>query len=93
VAASCATVQAAGPTANEFEALHAAQCEDHAARARNAHCKAIEEEPTEFKCRYELPETDGSWKSYEAIVALDGANWVWLDGETRCAISAISSLH
>jgi len=55
-------------------------------------CKAIEEEPTEFMCRYKLPEVGGGWKKYVAHVAIDGAKWVWLDGETRCYESAISKL-
>ena len=87
----CATAYAAGPNSAEFDGLHAAQCEDHAARTRNVHCRAIEEEPTEFACRYELPEIGGGWKQHEAIVAIDGDHWIWLDGQTACSISAVSS--
>jgi hypothetical protein len=88
----CATAQVVGPNALEFSALHAAQCEDHAAQAKLLRCSDIEEEPTEYSCRYKLPEASGGWKTYQAIVARDGNQWVWLDGETRCAISAVSTL-
>jgi len=71
----------------------ASNCEDHSARARNVRCTAFEEEPTEYQCRYELPEFGGGWRKYTAIVARDGDNWVWLDGETRCVTSAISNLN
>ena len=89
----CATAHAAGPTPAEFNNLLAAQCEDHSARAKNVRCKGFEEEPTEFACRYDLPEANGSWKRHDAVVAIDGANWIWIDGETRCAVSAISNLN
>jgi hypothetical protein len=91
--AGCATAQAAGPTLAEFSALHAAQCADHVAGVRNLSCQGFDEEPTEFRCRYDLPEFGGGWKKHEAIVGIDGSNWVWLDGETRCSVSAISNLN
>ena len=81
-----------GPTEEEFNAAHAANCPDHSARAKAVRCRGIEEEPTEFKCSYKLPEFGGGWKKYVAYVAIDGAAWVWLDGETRCYESAISNL-
>lgn len=81
-----------GPTEEEFNAALVANCSDHSARAKAVRCKGIEEEPTEFECRYKLPKVGGGWKKYVAYVAIDGANWVWLDGETRCYESAISEL-
>ena len=92
LSAGCTAALAAGPTPTEFSALHSAQCEDHAAHTRNVRCRGYDEEPTEFGCRYELPEEDGSWKGYDATVARDGGKWVWLAGETRCSISGISNL-
>jgi hypothetical protein len=90
-AAHAATV----PGLAEVSAAHAGYCEAqnlNAARIRQAKCKVIPEEGTEYKCRYLLPETDGSWKKYTAYIAQDGGKWVWLDGETRC-YSELEQFH
>ena len=87
-----ALAHSSGPTERDFNAAMAATCADHSAKAKNVKCREIKEEATEFECRYELPEFGGGWKKYVAYVAMDGAKWVWLDGETRCYESAISKL-
>ena len=84
-----AAVSGSMPTAADFASAHIAVCDAKgalSARVRGVRCIGFKEEPTEFKCSYKLPERDGSWGRYTAYIAMDGNKWIWLDGETRCAL-------
>jgi hypothetical protein len=43
-------------------------------------CYEIPEEQTEFRCLYERRDVAGGWTSQEVMIALDGSNWVVIDG-------------
>jgi len=79
-------------TTRQFNELHASQCADHAARARNVKCGVAGAIDHEIDCKYELPETDGSWNEYQSQVSFDDHGFTWVKGETRCYSSAISQL-
>jgi hypothetical protein len=48
---------------------------------RSLQCRAFEEEPTEYRCRFKAWAIEGRWKRRTAIVALDGRRWVLLSLE------------
>ena len=45
---------------------------------RSVRCRAFEEEPTEYRCRFQAWAIEGRWKRRSAVVALDGQGWVLL---------------
>jgi hypothetical protein len=45
---------------------------------RCVRCRAFEEEPTEYRCRFKAWDAQGSWKRHSIIVALDKEGWVLL---------------
>jgi hypothetical protein len=45
---------------------------------RSVRCRAFDEEPTEYRCRFKAWDADGGWKRRSAIVALDKEGWVLL---------------
>lgn len=47
---------------------------------RRSHCSDISEEPTEFACRYERRDADGTWRRWQVMLAIDGTAWVIIDG-------------
>lgn len=54
----------------------------HPVRARDlrrVHCEDIEEEPTEFACRYEQRDTRGRWRRWSTYLAISGAGWQLID--------------
>lgn len=45
---------------------------------RSVRCRAFDEEPTEYRCRFKVWEAEGRWKRRSAIVALNKNGWVLL---------------
>ena len=45
---------------------------------RAVRCRAFDEEPTEYRCRFKAWFAEGRWKRGSAIVALDRGGWVLL---------------
>jgi hypothetical protein len=45
---------------------------------RSLRCRAVDEEPTEFLCRFQVRERAEAWHARFAIVASDGSGWVLL---------------
>jgi hypothetical protein len=45
---------------------------------RSLHCRAFEEDPTEYLCRFRARAIDGRWRRHSAIVALDRQGWLLL---------------
>ncbi|GAA4752551.1 hypothetical protein GCM10023264_19360 [Sphingomonas daechungensis] len=45
---------------------------------RSLRCRAFEEEPTEYRCRFKAWDAQGRWKRHLVIVALDKDKWVLL---------------
>lgn len=45
---------------------------------QSVRCRAFDEDPTEFHCRFRARAKEGRWKRRSAIVALDGHGWVLL---------------
>ena len=85
--ALAATTPAAlsGPSAADIAtAIHAADPQVSGPVAfrtdtiRSLHCRAFEEEPTEYLCRFQAWATEGRWKRRSAIMALDRDGWVLL---------------
>jgi hypothetical protein len=75
------------PTRSDFASVYTAQCAAkhlNATAVRHVICARIDEEPTEFVCRYEIPSVGHKWQRAKAYIAQDGEKWVWLDGKTRC---------
>lgn len=76
-----------GPSGAELTAaLHAAPqvagpVSFRADTIRSVRCRAFEEEPTEYRCRFKARDADGHWKRRSAIVALDKGGWVLLSLE------------
>jgi len=66
--------QLAAALAHDFDppsasGLRAIQCKDFGL-----------EEPTEFDCIYEQKDRRGAWYAWDVIVAIDGNQWILLDG-------------
>lgn len=75
-----------GPSPDEMVAILrsappelASQYEYSVGRIRSLRCRAFEEEPTEFKCRFEAKGPTDGWLERSVIVAADGAEWVLLE--------------
>ena len=45
---------------------------------RSVRCRAFDEEPTEYRCRFKAWDAQGRWKRRSAIIALDKEGWVLL---------------
>jgi len=45
---------------------------------RTLSCRAFDEEPTEFLCRFQAREPNGTWRKRSAILAMDRDGWVLL---------------
>ena len=45
---------------------------------RSVRCRAFDEEPTEYRCRFKAWDAEGRWKLRSAIVAQDKEGWVLL---------------
>lgn len=45
---------------------------------RSVRCRAFDEEPTEYRCRFKAWDVAGRWKRRSAVVALDKKGWVLL---------------
>ena len=76
-----------GPSAVELAAaIHAAPEVSGRMRFRidtiqSLRCRAFEEEPTEYLCRFRAWAEDGRWRRRSAIVALDRRGWILLSLE------------
>ena len=82
----CVLVAAApvGPTAAQFTALRRAKGEA-CPPMRRLLCAPLGD-ATELKCSYqERFKGSAKWTPSTALVARDGAKWVWLDGGPRCS--------
>jgi hypothetical protein len=74
MAAGCAS--AVGPSQNDLATLLQASLSD----IRGMRCYDIEEEPTEFGCRFDRRGATGAWVQQEIMLAIDGSDWVVIDG-------------
>ena len=45
---------------------------------RSVRCRAFNEEPTEYRCRFKAWDAQKRWKQHSAIVALGKEEWVLL---------------
>jgi hypothetical protein len=45
---------------------------------RSIRCRAFEEEPTEFRCRFKAWANEGRWERRSVIVAIDKQGWLLL---------------
>jgi hypothetical protein len=68
-----------GPNAPELLASINATPEvsgfSNAQSVRNIRCDAIEEEPTELSCRFEVRDGKGAWTKQTAIVTYERSGW------------------
>jgi len=71
---ACTSPLSPGPTTDEFAALVPGQT------IRKVRCDFIEEEGSEWSCRYERRSSDGRWRGETAVVAIDGGEWIRIDG-------------
>jgi hypothetical protein len=53
----------------------------YTSEVRSLGCRAFDEEPTEFLCRFQSKDSTGAWRARSAIVAADGDGWVLLSFE------------
>lgn len=76
-----------GPSAGELAAaIHAAPEVSGPVSFRidtiqSLRCRAFEEEPTEYLCRFRARAIDGRWRRRSAIVAIDRQGWILLSLE------------
>lgn len=73
-AGACAGNLPPGPTTDEFAALVPGQT------VRKVKCDFIVEEGSEWSCRYERRSPDGRWRGETTVVAIDGGEWILIDG-------------
>ncbi|MFC5345782.1 hypothetical protein ACETK8_01935 [Brevundimonas staleyi] len=80
IVAACASIgDPNGPTEQELARL-IAPSGDLTPSIRAMRCDFISEEGSEWSCRYEARATSGVWVGLSAMVALDGDDWVLIDG-------------
>jgi hypothetical protein len=48
-------------------------------RLRTVRCREFDEEPSEYRCRFDARDRGARWRAHRAIVAIDGRRWVLLD--------------
>lgn len=72
-----------GPTVADFNKLRAEKGES-CPPIRNLQCTVLGD-PTEMKCSWQERFKGKSWTRSEALIAVDGGQWVWLDGGPRCS--------
>jgi hypothetical protein len=78
-----AAAPAPGPTAKQFTAMRTAKGEK-CPPIRKLACAPLGD-PTEYKCSWQEQFKGKPWTTSTAIVAQDGAKWIWLDGGPRCS--------
>jgi hypothetical protein len=78
-----AAAPAPGPTQKQFTALRIAKGEK-CPPIRNLACAPLGD-PTEYKCSWQEQFKGKPWTASTALVAQDGAKWIWLDGGPRCS--------
>ena len=79
MAAACASRAPAGPDAATLTGLIAGARPGAAPQIRAVNCDFIEEEGSEWACRYRERAADGRWVALETWVAMDGAGWTLID--------------
>jgi hypothetical protein len=71
-----------GPTPQQFTALRTATGEK-CPPIRNLACQPVGDEPV-FECKWQEQFEGKPWISGSALIARNGAEWLWLDGGPRC---------
>ena len=83
LAVSASAAIPVGPTTKQFTALRKAKGES-CPPTRALKCAEMGD-PTELKCTYQEQFKGKPWTNSTALVAKDGAKWIWLDGGPRCS--------
>ena len=77
---ACATSAPPGPSGAELSALIAGSGRASAPTLRAVRCEFIEEEGSEWRCRYQERASNGRWVPLETYVAVSRDGWILIDG-------------